>query len=39
MSFILFGIVGFALVLAAVRPVETPDRELVSIRVDNQPRR
>ncbi len=30
----LIGIVGFALVLAAVRPAGTPERELVPIRVD-----
>ncbi len=37
MSCILIGIVGFALVLAALRPSETPERELVPIRVDRQP--
>jgi hypothetical protein len=38
MSFILIGIVGFALVLAALRQTETPERELLPIRVDRQPR-
>ena len=39
MSCILIDIVGFALILAALRPVETPERELLPIRVDCQPRR
>ncbi len=39
MSCILIGIVGLALVLAALRPSGTPERELVPIRVDCQPRR
>jgi hypothetical protein len=37
MSCILIGIVGFALVLAALRLGETPERELVPIRVDRRP--
>ena len=37
MSCILIGIVGFALVLAALRPAGAPERELVPIRVDCQP--
>jgi hypothetical protein len=37
MSFTLIGIVGFALILAALRPVATPERELVPIRVDRLP--
>ncbi len=36
MSCILIGIVGFALVLAALRPAATPERELVPIRVDRR---
>jgi hypothetical protein len=39
MSCILIGIVGFALVLAALRPVATLEHELVPIRVDCQPQR
>ncbi len=37
MSCILIGIVGFALVLAAVRQTETPERELLPLRVDRRP--
>jgi hypothetical protein len=37
MSCILIGIVGFALVLAALRPVAAPERKLVPIRVDRLP--
>ncbi len=37
MTCILIGMVGFALVLAAVRQTETPERELLPIRVDCQP--
>ncbi len=37
MSCILIGIVGFALVLAALRRAETPERELAPIRVDRRP--
>ncbi len=37
MSCTLIGIVGFALVLAALRQTETPERELLPIRVDRQP--
>ena len=33
----LIGIVGLALVVAALRPAETAERELVPIRVDCQP--
>ncbi len=33
----LIGILGFALVLAALRQAETPERELVPIRVDRRP--
>ncbi len=36
MSFTLIGIVGFALVLAALRRAVTPERELVPIRVDRR---
>ncbi len=37
MSFTLIGILGFALVLAALRQTETPERELAPIRVDRWP--
>ncbi len=37
MSFTLIGILGFALVLAALRRTETPERELAPIRVDRWP--
>ena len=37
MSFTLIGILGFALVLAALRRTETPERELAPIRVDRGP--
>ncbi len=37
MSFTLIGILGFALVLAALRRAETPERELAPIRVDRRP--
>ena len=36
MSFTLIGIVGFALVLAALRRAGTPERELVPIPVNRQ---
>ncbi len=36
MSITLIGMVGFALVLAALRQTETPERELLPIRVDRR---
>jgi hypothetical protein len=39
MSTALIAIVGFALLLAAFRRNETPEREFVPIRVDRRPRR
>jgi hypothetical protein len=36
MSFTLIGILGFVLVLAALRRTEAPERELVPIRVDRR---
>ena len=37
MSFTLIGILGFALVLAALRRDATPERKPVPIRVDRRP--
>ena len=39
MTIALIAIVGFALVLAALRRQIAPERERIPIRVDNQPRR
>jgi hypothetical protein len=39
MSFTLIGILGFALVLAALRRGRAPERKRVPVRVDRRPHR